>query len=80
MVTVQLFASARELAGVGAVSVQLPSGATVAELRTALAARIPALVSLLPRSRIAVDQEFADDTAIVLDGAEVALIPPVSGG
>ncbi len=79
-VVVQLFAGARELAGVGAVSVELPSGETVAELRRALANRSPVLVPLLTRSRIAVDREFADDSAIVPDGAEVALIPPVSGG
>ncbi len=76
----QLFAGARELAGVGEVSVELPCGSTVAELHRALADRIPSIAPLLARSRIAVDQEFADHSAIVTDGAEVALIPPVSGG
>ena len=80
MVFVQLFAGARESAGVGELSVEIPSGATVAELRRTLANRTPALLPLLTRSRIAINQEFADDSAIVSDGAEVALIPPVSGG
>lgn len=80
IIVVQLFAGARELAGIGTVSVELASGATVAELRRGLAVRLPALVQLLARSRLAVNREFADDTAIVPDGAEIALIPPVSGG
>ncbi len=90
-VVVRLFAGARELAGVGAVSVKLPDGATVAELRGVLkrdltpqtpfrSAEGEPLSRLISRSRIAVNQEFADDGAIIPDGAEVALIPPVSGG
>jgi molybdopterin synthase catalytic subunit len=35
---------------------------------------------VLERSRIAVDQEFADDAAPLRDGAEVAIVPPVAGG
>ena len=91
---VQLFAGARELAGVASVSVELPAGSTVAELRSALRRDLTpqpplrsgegepesAFVNLLRRSRIAVDCEFADDSAVILEGAELALIPPVSGG
>lgn len=77
---VHLFAGARELAGVASISVTLPAGATVADLRQTVLLRHPDLAALLARSRFAVNQEFADDTAIVPDGAEVALIPPVSGG
>ena len=50
------------------------------ELRGALAARHPALARVLPRCRLAVNQEFAEDGDPVPDGAEVAVIPPVSGG
>ena len=77
---VQLFAGARELAGVASISLELPAGATVAELRRAIISLHPEFIRLLARSRIAVNQEFADDSAIVPEGAEVALIPPVSGG
>ena len=77
---VQLFAGARELAGVASISLTLPGGATVANLRQALLLHHPEMAALLARSRIAVDREFADDSAVVPDGAEVALIPPVSGG
>ena len=78
--TVRLFARARDLAGADAVSVELPAGATAADLRRRLAVQCPRLAGLLERSALAVDDEFADD-AQPLDGArEVALLPPVSGG
>ena len=78
--TVHLFAAARDLAGAAAVPVDLPTAATVADLRAALAARVPALAALLARSAIAVDHDFADDAHVLTATAEVAVIPPVSGG
>jgi molybdopterin converting factor subunit 1 len=77
---VKLFARARDLAGADEVSVSLPDGATVADLRRALASAYPALAGLLARSALAVANEFADDGQLVPPGAEVALLPPVSGG
>jgi molybdopterin converting factor subunit 1 len=78
--TVHLFARARELAGADAVALELPPGATVAELRRTLAGRFPALAGLLDRSAVAVNHDFADDVRVLLAGDEVAVIPPVSGG
>ncbi len=78
--TVLLFAIARDLAGASAVDVPVPDGATVGTMRAALADVYPALAVLLPRCRVAVGQAFAADTDVVPVGAEVALIPPVSGG
>lgn len=77
---VQLFAGARELARAAFLSVSVPADATVADLRRALILHHPELSPLLARSRIAVNREFADDSAVVPSGAEVAIIPPVSGG
>jgi len=79
-VIVHLFAGARELVGAPTVSAELPNGATVADLRQALLQVNPELAALLARSRIAVNHEFAEDSAVVPEGAEIALIPPVSGG
>lgn len=79
-VRVLLFARARELANCESVSVELPAIATVADLRTLLASQIPALASLLASSAIAVNREFADDSAALRENDEIALIPPVSGG
>jgi MoaE-MoaD fusion protein len=73
------FAAAREAAG-GASETLEPAPATVADLRGVISGRHPALAVLLPRCRLAVNQEMADDGDPVPDGAEVAVIPPVSGG
>lgn len=75
-----LFAKLRELAGADRVTVPLPTGATVADLRRALAERFPAAATLLERSAIAVDHEFAADGRALANTSEVAVIPPVSGG
>jgi molybdopterin converting factor subunit 1 len=77
---VRLFARAKDLAGAESVRVELPPGATVAELRRRLAAERPALAGLLGRCAIAVNDEFADDGLTLPHPAEVAVLPPVSGG
>jgi molybdopterin converting factor subunit 1 len=77
---VRLFARAKDLAGTDAVVIGLSPGATVADLRRRLAAEHPPLARLLPRCAVAVDGEFADDSQMLPPSAEVALLPPVSGG
>ena len=77
---IHLFAGARELVGMASVTIAVRDGATVADLRRALMQHHPKLTALLAHSRIAVNQEFADDGAVVPEGAEIALSPPVSGG
>jgi molybdopterin converting factor subunit 1 len=79
-VRVRLFARAKDLAGADAVAVTLPPGATVADLRRRLVADHPALAALLSRCAVAVAGEFAEDSLTLTAGAEVALLPPVSGG
>lgn len=79
-IRVRLFARARDLAGAEALSVELPPGATVGELRRILAGEAPALAGLLGRSAVGVNEEYAADDAVIPPGAEVAVIPPVSGG
>ncbi|MGB8929843.1 MAG: molybdenum cofactor biosynthesis protein MoaE [Anaeromyxobacteraceae bacterium] len=76
---VLFFALTRDVAG-GTTEELEPPPATVGELRARLLALHPGLSRILPRCRVAVDQEFADDATALRDGAEVALIPPVSGG
>jgi molybdopterin converting factor subunit 1 len=80
IVTVRLFARARDLTGADAVTVRLDPRATVAELRRRLAEEHPVLAGLLESSALAVNEEFAEDGLSLPVGAEVALLPPVSGG
>ena len=78
--TVLLFAAARDLARADAATVTLAPGATVADLRAALARDFPALAALLAKSALAVNHDFAEDDRVLVVGDEVAVIPPVSGG
>jgi molybdopterin synthase catalytic subunit len=78
-VEVLYFAAAREAAGVSRETLA-ETPATVGALRASLAAARPGLARVLPRCRIAVDREFVEDGAALEDGAEVAIVPPVSGG
>jgi len=77
---VRLFAAARQLAGADQITVELAEGATVADLRRALTERYPTLAPLLPQTLFAIDTEYVGDTAVVAPEAEIACIPPVSGG
>jgi len=79
-VTLLYFAAARERAGVPRETVQLRDGATAADARDAACAAHPALRAIVEHLRLAVDQEFAPPERPLRDGAEVAFIPPVSGG
>lgn len=78
--TVRLFAVARERVGRGEITLELPEGATVADLRAALAEQFPPLAPIADRVMIAVDSEYADDAMVVPADASLAVIPPVSGG
>ncbi len=74
------FASASDALGSNERSIELPAGATVADLRAGLASRYPALAPLWPRLAIAVDGEIARPETPLTEGCEAALLPPVSGG
>jgi len=79
-VTVRLFAIVRERAGVEAVQLQLPEAATVQAASRMLGEKYPSLRDFLPRVAFAVNQEYVAADALLRDGDELAVIPPVSGG
>jgi molybdopterin synthase catalytic subunit len=74
-VTVRLFAALRERAGAGQREVELPQGATAGDVFAALG-----IGAEPPGLAYAVNQEYAERSALLTDGDEVAVIPPVSGG
>ncbi len=74
-VRVRLFASLRELAGRREQALDLPDGATVADVWPALRLGAPP-----PGLAHAVNRGYVEHSAPLRDGDEVALIPPVSGG
>jgi molybdopterin converting factor small subunit len=75
-----MFAVARQIAGAEQVSVELTDEATVQELRAALGQQVPALAPLLKSVAFAIDSRYAVDATRIPADAEVACIPPVSGG
>ncbi|WP_422931690.1 MoaD/ThiS family protein [Singulisphaera sp. PoT] len=77
---VKLFALAKQLAGRDEIRVELQEGATIADLRSSLAADYPALAGLVPNMMMAVDARYATDDQPLDERAEIAAIPPVSGG
>jgi sulfur-carrier protein len=79
-VNVKLFAAARELAGGDTLEIDLPAGATVANLRETLMERLPRATDLLARSMFAIECDYASDDQRLQPSAEIACIPPVSGG
>ena len=76
-VTVLYFASLRDAAGVA--SEQLPRPDSLPALYAELHAR-HALPLAAEQLRVAIDGAFCAWDAPVPDGAEIAFIPPVSGG
>jgi len=79
-VCVRLFAVARQLAGRETVEVELPSSATVLDLRDAVQNQFPELAHLIRHVTFAVNTEYAQDETRIPEDAEIACIPPVSGG
>lgn len=79
-VRLRLFAIAAQLAGADTVELQINDGASIADLRRALADSCPGLRPLIPQFLFAVDSQYATDATVIPATAEIACIPPVSGG
>lgn len=80
-ITVLLFATLKDVAGRGKLSLELRGdGATVAEVRQVLAVRYPQLSANLDAAIAAVNEEYAFAEDVVKNGDRVAFFPPVSGG
>ena len=77
---VRLFALYRERAGHSTVTLQVPNGATVAELTEEVRRRFPQLAPPQVRIVVAVNAEYAEEDLVLQPGDDVCLIPPVSGG
>ena len=74
-VAIRLFAGLRELAGKRAAEIDLPDGSTAADIWSALD-----LGTEPPGLLLAVNKQYVPRETVLVEGDEVALIPPVSGG
>jgi molybdopterin converting factor subunit 1 len=77
---VLLFAQVREAVGRERLAIDLPDGATVSDAIERLTRDYPAIGPLRDRIAVAVNQHYQGAGALLRDGDEIALIPPVSGG
>ncbi|TLZ60578.1 MAG: molybdopterin converting factor subunit 1 [Methanobacteriota archaeon] len=79
-VTVKFFATYREISGSKELKVRVPEGSSVQVLLDSIYAKLPRLKGFEDTMLLAVNHEFAEPTATLREGDEVALMPPVSGG
>ena len=70
----------KDLAGKSTEPVDVPEGARVSDLWRALLEKYPKFASFSGSAAVAVNQEYAPADTPLSEGAEVALLPPVSGG
>ena len=74
------FASLKDIVGSRQLDFELPSGATIDDLWERLESRYPKLCPYNSIVLTSVNEDYVTREAVVCDGDEVALFPPVSGG
>lgn len=78
-ITVRFFGPARDHAGTGATTINIEAGETVGRVAGRLAENYPKLGQALG-IRLAVNRAFVPLSHALVEGDEIAVIPPVSGG
>ena len=73
------FGITRDIIGQFEYTTSLENAATIADLKQHLSTNFPTFASL-KSLRVAINSEYAEDTAILKENDEIVLIPPVSGG
>jgi molybdopterin converting factor subunit 1 len=79
-VRVLFFGQLKEIVGISHEDAELSDGARVEDLFERYGRRFPRLIEFRPSVAASVNQEYADWSAPLSDGDEVAFLPPVSGG
>ena len=79
-VQVKLFGSLAQKAGMRAVEIELPDGATGADVLRVVGERFPSAVAVLSRASFAVNLQVSPWTTRIAATDELAILPPASGG
>lgn len=79
-IPVHLWSYFRDLAGVSRLTVQLPAGATLADLLDEIYRHHPRLGALRNSTLMAVGVEYQGASYVLRPGDDVSLFPPVQGG
>jgi molybdopterin converting factor subunit 1 len=77
---VRYFASIREFTGIKEEQLEVPEGFTAEALKWRIQGLHAALKAQEDNILIAVNGSFVEPTRVLIQGDEVALFPPVSGG
>jgi molybdopterin converting factor subunit 1 len=79
-VRILFFATLKDIVGAREMRLEVPSGATVADVLTHLETTYPRVKDYRSVVLTAINEEYVDQSARVQEGDEVAIFPPVSGG
>jgi deoxyribonuclease-4 len=79
-ISVQLFGHYSDISPDKPIDISVPYDATVLDLVEALGRQDPRLTDLASHCRFAVNEEYCELSSDVMDGASLAVMPPVSGG
>lgn len=74
------FAKLKELIGTSQIKFDIDKGSNIQDLKNRLVVKYPQLEDFLPIMLVSINQNFAFDTDMIPENAEVACFPPVSGG
>ena len=74
------FATIRERAGAKSMELDVPADLTVMGLKAKISEEYPNLKESMKSVLITINREYAFDEAVIPQGAEMAMFPPVSGG
>ena len=77
---VLFFSVLRDITGTDEIVLELPAGSTMSDLIHQIEARWPKLRDWQNSLLLALDQTSVKRDALLHDGGEVALMPPVQGG
>ena len=77
---VLFFSVLRDITGTEEITLELPAGSTMADLLHQIETRWPKLRDWQNSLLLALDQTHVKRDALLHDGGEVAIMPPVQGG
>jgi molybdopterin synthase catalytic subunit len=79
-VKVKLFAQLRDAIDTNEIILEVDGNMTTRDIIDKIYKSYPVLKSLKIPYSLALNKEIVDDNAIVKDGDEIALLPPINGG
>jgi molybdopterin synthase sulfur carrier subunit len=80
LITVKFFATAADVVQQRQLKMEVKCPQSVSGFLDILCSEHPGLEKLRSAMRVAVNHEYVQEEALIHDGDEVAIIPPVSGG